>query len=149
MEKATMTKPPERAGTDLLQLPVIGRFLKWKYARPALQLPLLLGAIVMVAHGLTGPQLAPRNLASLLTWVHYRGVLIIVLLVAGNFFCMGCPFMLPRDLARRFFKPVRNWPQRLRNKWLAIGLLVLVLFSYELFDRWGSPWWLSWSKVPW
>lgn len=147
MEKATMTRPPERAGTDLLQLPVIGRFLKWKYARPALQLPLLLGAIVMVVHGLTGPQLAPRNLASLLTWVHYRGVLIIVLLVAGNFFCMGCPFMLPRDLARRFFKPVRNWPQWLRNKWLAIGLLVLVLFSYELFDLWGSPWWTAWLII--
>lgn len=147
MEKATMTEAPATTGFDLLDVPVVGRFLKWRYARPAMQIPLLLGAIVMVAHGLVGPQLAPRNLSSLLTWVHYRGVLIVVLLVAGNFFCMACPFVLSRDLARRFFKPVFNWPRWLRNKWLAIGLLVLVLFSYELFDLWGSPWWTAWLIV--
>jgi len=147
MAKVTMTEAPATTGFDLLRVPVVGRFLQWRYARPVLQTPLLLGAIVMVAHGLVGPQLAPRNLSSLLTWVHYRGVLIVVLLVAGNFFCMACPFVLSRDLARRFFKPARNWPRWLRNKWLALGLLVLVLFSYELFDLWGSPWWTAWLIV--
>ena len=38
-----------------------------------------------------------------------------VLLLAGNFFCMACPFMLPRNLARRFVRPVRNWPRPLRT----------------------------------
>lgn len=145
MDNAPTTTP--QSGTDLLEWPVIGRFLRWRYARPAMQLPLLLGAIVMVAHGFVGPQLAPRNLASLLTWVHYRGVLIVVLLVAGNFFCMACPFMLTRDWARRFFKPALNWPRWLRNKWLAVGLLVAVLFAYELFDLWGTPWWTAWLII--
>jgi ferredoxin len=34
---------------------------------------------------------------------------------------------------------VRNWPRFLRNKWLAIGLFVVILFAYELFALWGEP----------
>lgn len=132
---------------DLLRWPVVGRFLRWRHARTAMQLPLFALAMAMIAHGLLGPQLAPKNLATLLTWVHYRGALVLALLVAGNLFCMACPFMLPRELARRVFKPVRHWPRALRSKWLALGLFVLVLFAYELFDLWGSPWWTAWLIV--
>ena len=132
---------------DLLDLPVIGSFLRWPYSRMVMQSLLLIIAIIMILHGLFGPQLAPRNLASLLTWVHYRGILVFLLLVGGNFFCMACPFMLPRELARKFSKPVRNWPRWLRNKWLSVVLFVAVLFSYELFDLWGSPWWTAWLII--
>lgn len=109
-----------------------------------MQVPLFVLGVAMIIHGLLGPQLAPRNLATLLTWVHYRGALVLVLLAGGNLFCMACPFMLPRELARRFFKPVLRWPRRLRNKWLSIGLFVLILFAYERFDLWTSPWWTAW-----
>ena len=51
--------------------------------------------------------------------------------------------MLVRNLARKFFRPVRNWPRRLRNKWLSIGLLVAMLFVYEWLDLWASPWWTA------
>jgi len=112
-----------------------------------MQLPLFAVAMAMIAHGLFGPQLAPRNLATLLTWVHYRGALVLVLLAAGNLFCMACPFMLPRTIARRFFKPVRRWPRWLRSKWLSLGLFVLILYAYELFDLWSSPWWTAWLIV--
>ena len=108
-----------------------------------MQIPLFALAAVMIVHGFLGPQLAPRNLSTLLTWVHYRGALVLVLLAAGNLFCMACPFMLPRAIARRFFKPVRRWPKRLRSKWLSAGLFVAVLFAYELFDLWGSPAWTA------
>ena len=131
------------SGTDLLRWPLLGRFLRWHYARAAMQIPLFLLAAVMIVHGFLGPQLAPRNLSTLFTWVHYRGALVLVLLAAGNLFCMACPFMLPRAIARRFFKPVRRWPKRLRSKWLSAGLFVLVLFAYELFDLWGSPAWTA------
>jgi polyferredoxin len=132
---------------DFLQLPVIGYFLRWRYSRMFMQSILFVIAILMIVHGLFGPQLAPRNLSTLLTWVHYRGALVLVLLVAGNFFCMACPFMLPRELVRRFSRPVRNWPRVLRNKWLSLGLFVLILFAYELFDLWGSPWWTAWLII--
>jgi ferredoxin len=128
---------------DILRVPGIGSFLCWKHARTVLALPLLLVALMMMLHGFLGPQLAPKNLATTLTWVHYRGILVLTLLVAGNLFCMACPFMLPRNLARRFLHPRRPWPRRLRNKWLAVFLFALVLFSYELFDLWGSPFWTA------
>ncbi len=132
---------------DLLRWPVIGRFLRWRRARYVLQVPLFLIAAILVLHGLYGPNLAPKNLATLVTWVHYRGLLVLVLLVAGNFFCMACPFLLPRELARRLFRPVWNWPRLMRNKWLAVGLFVAVLFAYEQFGLWGEPRWTAWLIV--
>lgn len=137
----------EQAGIDLLELPLLGRFLKWKPGKWILQGILLAGAVVLILHGFFGPRLAPKNLATLLSWVHYRGLLVFVLLVAGNFFCMACPFMLPRNVARSFFKPKWNWPRKLRNKWIGIGLFVAILFAYELFDLWGNPWWTAWLIV--
>lgn len=101
----------------------------------------------MIVHGLFGPQLAPKNLATTFTWVHFRGALVLVLLFAGNFFCLACPFMLVRNFARKFVRPVRNWPRALRNKWLSIGLFVAMLFIYEWLDLWASPWWTAWLII--
>ena len=129
---------------DLMDLPGLGSFLRWRHARSALQAPLLLLATLMVWDGLLGPQLAPKNLATVFTWVHYRGLVILALLVGGNLFCMACPFMLVRNLARRWVHPQWMWPRRLRGKWLAAGLFVLLLFLYEFLDLWASPWLTAW-----
>ena len=136
-----------RNSFDLLRVPLVGTLLKHKHARTLLQIPLFLISIAMILHGLFGPQLAPQNLATTYTWVHFRGALVFVLLLAGNFFCLACPFMLVRNLARKFFRPVRNWPRRLRNKWLSLGLFVTMLFVYEWLDLWSSPWWTAWLIV--
>jgi ferredoxin len=132
---------------DLLRVPAIGRLLKWRYARPVLQAPLLVISVVMILHGLFGPSISPKNLATTLSWVHFRGALVLVLLAAGNFFCLACPFMLVRQAARKIFRPRYDWPRFLRNKWLSVGLFVLILFSYELFDLWASPWWTAWLII--
>lgn len=155
MESRT-TNPPRAAvatdaaatpSFDLLRAPALGRLLGWRHARTLLQLPLFAVAVVMILHGLFGPQLAPKNLATTLGWVHFRGALVLTLLAAGNLFCLACPFMLPRNLARRLVRPRLNWPRPLRNKWLALALFVLILFAYELFDLWGSPRWTAWLVV--
>jgi polyferredoxin len=124
---------------NLLAQPVIGVFLRWRHARLTLQLVLLVVAAAVVLHGLFGPQLAPRNLATVLTSIHWRGFLIVAIVAAGNVFCTACPMVLARDIGRRFFHPAIRWPRRLRAKWLGVALLVAVLFSYELFDLWGQP----------
>ena len=112
-----------------------------------MQLVLLLVAAAVVLHGLLGPQLAPRNLATVLTSIHWRGLLIVAIAVVGNLFCTACPMVLARDVGRRFVHPAWRWPRRLRGKWLGLALLVMVLFSYELFDLWAMPRATAWLVI--
>jgi hypothetical protein len=102
---------------------------------------------VLIFDGLRGPQVGAMNLAGVLPWIHWRGLLILSFLAAGNFFCMACPFILPRTLARRWLPRGRHWPNWLRSKWLSVVLLVLFLWAYEAFSLWDSPWCTAWLAV--
>jgi cytochrome c oxidase assembly factor CtaG len=137
-----VTAPPT-PGFDLLRVPLVGRFLKWRHARLCLQVPLLLLAGVVIYDGFRGPQVGAMNLAGVLPWIHWRGLVILGLLVAGNVFCMGCPFLLPRTIARRWLPAGRNWPRRLRSKWPAVLLIVAFLWAYEALALWDRPWWTA------
>ena len=134
-------------GRDVLRLPLVGRALRHRYGRLWLQVPLTLAALALVVDGFTGPQSAARNLATVAPWVHYRGLVVLALLLAGNIVCMGCPFTLPRTLAKRLSIRGRRFPQRLRNKWLAIGGLFALFFFYEFLDLWASPLLTAWVIV--
>jgi cytochrome c oxidase assembly factor CtaG len=140
---------PRPAGSplDLLRVPLVGRFLRWRHARIALQAPLLLLAGVVIYDGLRGPQAGALNLAGVLPWVHWRGLVILSLLALGNVFCMACPFMLPRTAGRRWLPRGWVWPRRLRSKWLAVLLLGVFLWAYEAFALWDSPWWTAWIAL--
>lgn len=132
---------------DVLRLPLVGRLLRGRWGRLALQLPLLLAAAALVVDGLTGPQAAPRNLATVVPWVHLRGFVVLALLLAGNLFCMACPFTLPRTLARRLSLRRRRFPRRLRGKRLALLLLVGLFLAYEIFSLWASPLLTAWLII--
>ena len=132
---------------DILRLPVIGKLLRWRYGRLVFQLPLTLIAVLLVIDGLMGPQLASRNLATVGAWVHYRGLVVLVLLLVGNLFCMACPFTLPRTLAKGLSIRGRRFPRILRNKWLAISSLLFLFFFCEWLDLWASPALTAWLIV--
>jgi ferredoxin len=136
-----------RTHFDLLRVPLLGRLLRWRWGRLVFQLLLLLVAGLILYDGFTGPQLAASNSATVLAWVHYRGLVILVLLLAGNFFCFGCPFTLPRTLARRLSLVGRRWPRALRNKWVSVAGLFLIFWLYEWLDLWASPWLTAWVAV--
>jgi polyferredoxin len=132
---------------DALRLPLLGKLLRKPYGRLIIQGPLFLFALLLIYDGLTGEQIAARNLATVSAWVHYRGLIVLALLLAGNLFCMGCPFTLPRTLARRLSIRGRRWPRALRNKWLAIAGLVVFFWLYEWLDLWASPWLTAWVII--
>lgn len=133
---------------DLLRTPFIGRLLRWRWGRLAGQALFLCVALLMLYDGFTGPRLAPTNLATVITWVHYRGFVMFALLLAGNLFCMNCPFALPRTVARKLSRRSRRrWPRWLRNKWTAVTILVLYFWLYEWLDLWASPWLTAWIIV--
>lgn len=132
--------PRRQPHFDLLAIPIVGAFLRWRHARLALQAPMLGIAGLIIVDGLRGPRLSAMNLAGALPWIHWRGLLVLGLLVLGNVSCTACPFLVPRTLARRWFPARWSWPRRLRSKWLAVALMVLFLWSYEAFALWDRPW---------
>lgn len=127
--------------------PVLGAILRWRHTRLVFQGALLLVALLVLYDGFFGPQLAPKNLAGVLPWVHWRGFVVLALLFAGNLFCFACPFMLVRGLAKRWLPGRLSWPSPLRSKWLAVALLIAFFWSYETFDLWASPWLTAWVAL--
>jgi hypothetical protein len=130
---------PGSGRIDVLQWPIIGVFLRWRHARTAFQIVLLAVATLVVFDGLFASRVDPTDFATTMTWVHYRGLLVVALLAAGNLFCTSCPFVLVRDAGRRLVPPAFTFPRWLRTKWVAIALFAAVLFCYELFDLWALP----------
>jgi len=132
-------KPRVQGKLDLLSLPVVGRILSWPRFRHAAQLLTFLAALFVVIDGLFGPQMAAMNLAGVLPWTHWRGLMVLALLAVGNIFCFACPFNFARQLGQRILPARWTWPRRLRSKWIAIALLLLFFWAYETFSLWDSP----------
>src|SRR5271165_1132546 len=135
---------PAHAPINLFRLPIVGGVLRSKTFRRGMQVVMLLLAIAILLDGFLGPQVSPMNLAGVLPWTHWRGLTVVALLLAGNLFCMICPFTLVRDFGRRWLPAKWIWPAFLRNKWLAAGLVGLYLWAYEAFSLWNSPWLTAW-----
>ena len=132
---------------DLLKTPLLGRLLRSRRGRLWFQIPLLLVLLLIIYDGFTGPQFAPENTATVLAWVHYRGLVMLILLIAGNFFCMACPFTLTRTLARRLSIKGGRWPRILRTKWVSVFSLFMIFWLYEWLDLWASPLLTAWVAV--
>jgi polyferredoxin len=137
-------------GFDLFSLPGLRRLVRWKYARFAFQLPLLILTLFVLVDGFTGNQLAPRNVATTSIWLHYRGLVALALAIFGNAFCATCPLMLTRGLTRRLegFLPRKfSFPRRLKNKFFVTAFLLFYFFAYEYFNLWSSPWLTAWLVI--
>ena len=132
---------------DLLRVPVIGAFLRARYGRQSLQAISLLLMCLVIEDGFVGHPMAAMNVAGVLPWNVVRAVGVLVLLFAGNLFCMACPFTLPRELGRRLGWARLRWPQWLRVKWVGVGLMVVFFFGYERFALWNSPARTAWLLV--
>ncbi len=142
--KAPKAESRPLVGLDVLKLPLLGPVLRGRRGRLVLQAIFGIVALALMVDGFTGPQSAARNLATVAPWVHLRGLAVLALLLAGNLVCMGCPFTLPRTLAKRLAIGGRRFPARLRSKWLAIFSLFALFFAYEYLDLWSSPWLSAW-----
>ncbi|HRQ10265.1 MAG TPA: hypothetical protein PLG36_04530 [Trueperaceae bacterium] len=137
-------------GLDLFRLPGLRRLARWKYGRLVFQLPLLVLVLFVIVDGLTGRQLAPRNVATTATWLHYRGLVVLALALFGNAFCAACPLMLTRGASRglkRLLGHSLTFPRFLRNKWLVLGITLVYFITYEAFDLWASPWLTAWLVI--
>ncbi len=150
MIKLKQNQRRSQSAADILTWPLIGSFLGWRYSRRVMQTLLLIFTGFIIFDGLLGPQQAPKNLATVTTWIHYRGFVVLALLIVGNLFCMACPFMLPREVGRWLGMKLgfqRGVPRIVRNKWLAAALLIIFFVAFERYDLWASPWLTAWLIV--
>ena len=133
---------------DLLRMPILGPILAVSpFSAVSFKAAMLLLAAAVAVDGFFGPQVAPMNLAGVLPWTHWRGLAVIALLMAGNLFCMACPFTLPRDLARSFVTPRYRWPGGYVLNGSRQDLLATYLWAYEAFSLWDSPRATAWIIV--
>ena len=132
---------------DLLAAPLVGRWLRRPGFVRALRTATFVLATLIVLDGFLGPSMAPMNLAGVLPWTWVRGLLVVGLLAAGNWFCMACPFLVPRELGRRFLPARLHWPRALRSKLVAAALIVAYLCAYEAADLWDSPLATAWILI--
>lgn len=143
-----LTEQPQ--GFDLLHLPLLRRFIRWKYSRLVFQLPLLILALFVIVDGFTGRQLAPRNVATTSVWLHYRGLVVIALAFIGNAFCAACPLMLtrgPTKLLTQLLPHKFTFPAQLKNKYFVTVFLLGYFFCYEYFNLWASPFLTAWLVI--
>ncbi len=132
-------------GPDVLRWRVLGRVLRSRVFRRVLQFGCFGVAVAIILDGWWGPQrMSASNLAGVVPWTYWRGMVVVGLLVAGSLFCMACPFTLPRGLAKRLLGERFEWPRALRNKWPAIALLILYFALVEGLEVWSSPWGTAW-----
>jgi len=144
IDGAAASATSQRTGRlDLFTLPGAGAFFKSRYGRQSLQALMLLAATGIVVDGFFGHQMSSMNLAGIVPWTYARALFVLALLLLGNLFCMSCPFMLPRELAKKVATALGfarlPWPRHLRGKWFSAVLLGLFFWAYEAFALWDSP----------
>jgi cytochrome c oxidase assembly factor CtaG/polyferredoxin len=147
LRQGSIAVPPTGRRFDLLNLPLIGRLLRWRYGRMTLQTIAFAAAALVIVDAFRGQPMGAMNLAGVLPWTYVRAFGVMALLVLGNIFCLSCPFMLPRELGHRLGLARFRWPRWLRSKWISIALLILFFWSYEAFAIWDHPQRTAWLLI--
>ena len=101
---------------DIASIRPIRYLLSRRWLQFAFQLPLLILFILVLYAGFFGD--ARINIAPVLTWTIWWGLLIFVVLLAGKFWCFACPWDLLASLASRLrFWSVNKEPLTLGIRW--------------------------------
>ncbi|MCP3677100.1 MAG: c-type cytochrome, partial [Deltaproteobacteria bacterium] len=106
-------------------------------ARPfqfCLQLPVVLGFILIIVTGLFGDQNPGRNLATLATWTIWWGGVIFLILFFGSGWCLICPWSAISDWIERvsFWQRrdgiglKKRWPSALKSRHMMTAFFIVV-----------------------
>ncbi|MBI3933371.1 MAG: 4Fe-4S binding protein [Acidobacteria bacterium] len=132
-----------RAGSNLLDWPVIGKLLGWKHFSLLLALPTLAIFAFIVLAGLMGEQ-DTSNPAVLLTWILWWPAVIFSFILLGRIWCVACPFGYVGDLTRKLFSFNRKVPNIFKNMWWRMGLFLALTWATTMWALDRSPWGTAW-----
>jgi len=134
-EPRTNLRPTRRRWTyPRVELTWLRRFLKWRGAQFAMQVPVVAAFVLVIVAGLIGNQDPSRNIAPVLTWNIWWMGLIFFAFFAGQIWCTVCPWMAIPDWIARFgarlrgqLRPLglhKKWPKKLKNLYIAIAFFL-------------------------
>jgi len=104
--------------------------------------------LLIIITGLFGVQSARRNLAPVLTWTIWWALLIFDIVLLGRTWCLVCPWYAISSWIKRssfwkrkkeFFSLDLDWPQWLKNIYLAIFLFIVLTWLELGFEVTASP----------
>jgi polyferredoxin len=105
---------------DVLRLPIVGAFLKWRWLQPLLEVPMVATFVLVIIVGIWGTQEPSQNLATMLIWIYWWSLVIFSFLFVGRIWCFICPLGAVGEwVHRRIGTFGRRWPRSLRNLWPA------------------------------
>jgi ferredoxin len=119
-------------GRDLLKVPLLGGFLRWRHFNTVLLAPTLLIFAFIVLAGLFGEQ-ATSNPAILLTWILWWPAVIFTFFLVGRIWCTICPFGYLGDVAQKVASLRKKAPRILKNMWWRLGLFLALTWVTTLF----------------
>lgn len=142
-----------RAGADFnaswnyLDIPWLGRLVRWRGFQPALQIPVLALTLVVTLLGFFDLQDAEKNLATKLTWIVWWPGIIFTFILVGRLWCVACPIGALNEWTAKLARPERMLPRALRNLWLATLFFVILTWADEQLGVIRSPRMTAWLIV--
>jgi len=133
---------------ELTRWPWLRRAIKSRWFQPAVQLPVVIGFLAVIAAGLFGSQEPGRNIAPVLTWNIWWIGLIFAVFFFGNLWCFMCPWTAIPDWAMRLSLTSTTKVRSLGKKyprfklwmWPAIILFAVVTWLEIIYDAANRPW---------
>ena len=119
---------------NLFRSRIIKSLVKARPFQFLLQLPVVLGFILIIITGIWGDQNPGRNLATLATWTVWWGGVIFLILFFGSGWCLICPWSAISDWIERvsFWKRKegiglkRKWPSALKSRHMMTAFFIVV-----------------------
>lgn len=129
---------------NLLDIPWVSRFVRWKGFLPALQIPVLALMFLIMLLGFFDIQDGGKNLATKLTWIVWWPGIIFTFILVGRLWCVMCPFGAINEWTAKLAKPQKMFPKALRGLWLATLFFVLLTWADEQLGIIRSPLMTAW-----
>ncbi len=111
---------------NLLEIPWLNRFIRWRYFQTVFQVPLLFLLILIIFAGLYDAPDGSKNFATILTWTVWWAGIIFTFVLLGRVWCFMCPVGGLADWTGKWAQPRRLLPKLLRSLWIPTVLFLFL-----------------------
>ena len=111
---------------NLLDIKWIKQAFLYKYIQPVFQVPMLIFFAILIVLAFIDIQDGGKNLSTKMIWTIWWAGIIFTFVLVGRMWCFMCPVGAVSEWVSRIFKPLRRFPIKLRNLWIANITFILI-----------------------